>query len=257
MDRRTIHRIAILILATAGLSTAVVIVLIVTLGGSVLEGESHYDYGVVLIDAPSSTFEHTFHLINESDETIVIESARPSCSCTTAELSTKILEPGDVVDVATRMTLRASAHREISVTLALDNDQIHRLWVEAGGRLRQQLRSTATFLRVAPGSSAMMVVWVEVWEDIEDAPEPTLVTPEGVTAKFTRWDLHRKGNERQGLPASWSGRIVVEQQADALPEGAVMTVQHASNEPVIVHLFPTLPPVAPGGSSAEPPPNDR
>jgi len=256
MNRRTIHRIAILILAVIGLAAAGVVALVVTLGGSVLEGESHHDYGVVLIDAPSSTFEHTFHLINESDETIVIESARPSCSCTTAELSAKILEPGDAVDVTTRMTLKASAHRKISVTLALDNDQIHRLWVEAGGRLRQQLRSTATFLRVAPGSSAMMVVWVEVWGDNKNAPEPTLVTPEGVTATFTRWDLQRKGNERQGLPASWSGKIVVEQQAEALPEGAVMTVQYESNEPVIVHLLPPLPPVAPGGSSAEPPPSN-
>ena len=34
MDRRTIHRIAILILAVAGLSTAAVIALVVTLGGS-------------------------------------------------------------------------------------------------------------------------------------------------------------------------------------------------------------------------------
>ena len=48
---------------------------------------------------------------------------------------------------------------------------------------------------------------------------------------------------------------MIEQQADALPEGAVMTVQHASNEPVIVHLLPTLPPVGPG-SSAEPPASD-
>lgn len=255
MDRQTIHRIAILILAVAGLSTAAVIALVVTLGGGVLEGESRHDFGVVLIDSPSSTFEHTFHLINESDKTVVIESAKPSCSCTTAQLSTRILEPGDAVDVTTWMTLKNSAHRKISVTLTLDNDQTHGLWVQASGRLRQPLTSTATFLRVAPGSSAMMMVWVEVWENIENAPQPTLVTPEGVTAKFTRWDLHRKGNERQGTPTQWSGRVVVEQQADALPENAVMTVQHESNEPVIVHLLPTLPPVAPG-NSAEPRPSD-
>ncbi len=229
MDRQTIHRIAILILAVAGLATAAVIALVVTLGGSVLEGESRHDFGVVLIDSPSSTFEHTFHLINESDKTVVIESAKPSCSCTTAQLSTRILEPGDAVDVTTRMTLKASAHRKVSVTLVLDNDQIHGLWVQASGRLRPQLTSTATILRVAPGSSAMMVLWVEVRDDNENAPQPTLVTPEGVTAKFTRWSLQRKGNKRKGMPAHWNGRVVIEQQADALPEGAVMTVQPVSS----------------------------
>ena len=100
----------------------------------------------------------------------------------------------------------------------------------------------------------MLMVWLEAWEDIENAPQPTLVTPEGVTAKFTRWDLNRKGNVKQGNPAHWSGRIVVEQQADALPENAVLTVQYEGNEPLIVHLAPTPPPAA--GSSAELPRSD-
>ena len=241
MDRRTLHRIAILILAVVGLSTAAVIALVVTLGGSVLEGESRHHFGIVLLDSPSSTFEHTFHLINDSDETVVIESAKPSCSCTTAELSTRTIEPGGSVDITARITLKASAHRKISITLNLSDGDFHNLWVEANGRRKQQLRSTAAFLRVGPGSPAMTVVWVEVWDDIDNAPEPTLVTPDGVTAKFTRWDLHRKQNERHGAPAQWSGRIVVEQQSEALPPGAAMTVQFKSNEPVTVYLAPVIP----------------
>jgi len=241
MDRRTLHRIAILILAVVGLSTAAVIALVVTLGGSVLEGESRHDFGIVLLDSPSSTFEHTFHLINDSDETVVIESAKPSCSCTTAELSTRTIEPGGSVDITTRITLKVSAHRKVSITLNLSDGDFHNLWVEANGRLRQQLKSTAAFLRVGPGSPAMTVVWVEVWDDIDNAPQPTLATPDGVTAKFTRWDLHRKQNERYGVPAQWSGRIVVEQQSEALPPGAAMTVQFKSSEPVTVYLAPVIP----------------
>ena len=241
MDRRTLHRIAILILAVVGLSTAAVIALVVTLGGSVLEGESRHHFGIVLLDSPSSTFEHTFHLINDSDETVVIESAKPSCSCTTAELSTRTIEPGGSVDITARITLKGSAHRKISITLNLSDGDFHNLWVEANGRLRQQLTSTAAFLRVGPGSPAMTVVWVEVWDDIDNAPQPTLETPNGVTAKFARWDLHRKGNERYGVPAQWSGRIAVEQQSEALPPGAAMTVQFKSNEPVTVYLAPLMP----------------
>ncbi len=241
MDRRTLHRIAILILAVVGLSTAAVIALVVALGGSVLEGESRHDFGIVLLDSPSSMFEHTFHLINDSDETVVIESAKPSCSCTTAELSTRTIEPGGSVDITARITLKASAHRKISITLNLSDGDFHNLWVEANGRRKQQLKSTAPFLRVGPGSPAMTVVWVEVWEDIDDAPQPTVVTPDGVTAKFTRWDLHRKGNERHGLPARWSGRIVVEQQSEVLPPGAAMTVQFKSSEPLTVYLAPLRP----------------
>lgn len=254
MDKRTIHRIAILILAVVGIATAGVIALVLTFGGSVLEGESRHHFGTVLLDSPSSTFEHTFHLINGSDKTIVIDSAKPSCSCTTAELSPRILEPGDAVDVTTRMTLKASAHRKITVTLDLVDDGLHDLQIEANARLRQQLRSNATFLRLASGGSAMTTVWVEVWDDPENAPEPKLVTPEGVTAKFMRWDLQRKGNEQYGTPASWSGKIVIEQESQALPTDAVMTVQFKSNEPVIVHLLPALPP--PSENSADPPSND-
>ena len=241
MDRRTHHRIAILILAVVGLSTAAVIALVVTLGGSVLEGESRHHFGVVLLDSPSSMFEHTFHLINDSDETVVIKSAKPSCSCTTAELSTRTIEPGGSVDITARITLKTSAHRKISITLNLSDGDFHNLWVEANGRLRQQLKSTATFLRVGPGTPAVTVVWVEVWDDSDNAPTPTLVTPNGVTAKFTRWDLHRKQNERYGVPAQWSGRIVVDQQSEALPPGAAMTVQFKSNEPVTVYLAPVIP----------------
>lgn len=241
MDRRTLHRIAILILAIVGLSTAAVIALVVTLGGSVLEGESRHDFGIVLLDSPSSMFEHTFHLINDSDETVVIESAKPSCSCTTAELSTRTIEPGGSLDITARITLKASAHRKVSITLNLSDGDFHNLWVEANGRLRQQLKSTAEFLWVAPGSPAVTVVWVEVWDDSENAPQPTLETPDGVTATFTRWDLHRKQNERYGVPAQWSGRIVVEQQSEALPPGAAMTVQFKSSEPVMVYLAPVIP----------------
>ncbi|MEE9131798.1 MAG: DUF1573 domain-containing protein [Phycisphaerales bacterium] len=254
MDRRTIHRIAIVFLVLVGLLAAAYVTFALTIGRSVLEGESRHDFGIVLIESPNSTFEHTFHLTNDSDETVVIESAKPSCSCTTAELSTRTIEPGGSIDITARMTLRASAHRKISITLNLRDGDFHNVWVEANGRLRQQLKSTAAFLRVGPGSPAMNVVWVEVWDDTENAPTPTLVTPDGVTAKFTRWDLHRKGNERHGLPAQWSGRIEVEQQSEALPPGAAMTVQFKSNEPVTVYLAPAIPPP---GNPAESAPGDR
>ena len=241
MERRTIHRIAIVFLVLVGLLAAAYVTFALTIGQSVLEGESRHDFGIVLLDSPSSTFEHTFHLTNHSDEAVTIESAKPSCSCTTAELSTRTIEPGGSIDITARITLKASAHRKISITLNLSDGDFHNLWVEANGRRKQQLKSTAEFLRVAPGSPTMMVVWVEVWEDMENAPQPTLVTPDGVTAKFTRWDLHRKGNERYGVPAQWSGRIAVEQQSEALPPGAAMTVQFKSNEPVTVYLAPLMP----------------
>lgn len=241
MDRQTIHRIAIVFLVLVGLLAAAYVTFALTIGRSVLEGESRHDFGIVLLDSPSSTFEHTFHLINGSDETVMIESAKPSCSCTTAELSTRTIEPGGSVDITARITLKASAHRKISITLNLSDGDFHNLWVEASGRLRQQLTSTAAFLRVEPGSPAMTVVWVEVWDDSDNAPQPTLVTPDGVTAKLTRWDLHRKGSKRHGMPARWRGRVEIEQQSEALPPGAAMTVQFKSNEPVTVYLAPAIP----------------
>ncbi len=254
MERQTIHRIAIVFLVLVGLVAAAYVTFALTIGRSVLEGESRHDFGIVLIDAPSSTFEHTFRLTNHSNEAVTIESAKPSCSCTTAELSTRTIEPGGSVDITARITLKTSAHRKISITLNLSDGDFHNLWVEANGRRKQQLKSTAEFLRVGPGSSAMTVVWVEVWDDSENAPQPTLVTPDGVTAKFTRWDLHRKGNERHGAPARWSGRIEVEQQSEALPPGAAMTVQFKSNEPVTVYLAPAIPQP---GNPAESAPGDR
>lgn len=57
--------------------------------------ERIHDYGV-LYHGEAASVSHTFILVNEGDETLVITGTHPSCGCTRADLSHQQLEPGEV-----------------------------------------------------------------------------------------------------------------------------------------------------------------
>ena len=237
MNRKLLHRIGIAWLVFLGICIATYITFKLTIGRSVLAGESRHDFGVVLIDEPSSTFEHTFKLTNRTNKTLNIKNIKPSCGCTTAEPNTRILEPGNVLEIDAKLSLRSSNLKESRITITFDDDTFHNLWIQANGRMRQQLSASTGVLPIGQNKPTVMVVFVEVWEDIQNAPEPKIVTDDGVEAKFTRWNIQHKGNDSSGKPARWSGRILVSQTAEKIASDAKLTLQFKDNEEIVVGVY--------------------
>lgn len=237
MNRKLLHRIGIIGLALIGISIATYVTFKQTIGRSELAGESRHDFGVVLIDEPSSTFEHTFKLTNRTNKTLNIKRIKSSCICTTAEPNSRVLEPGDVFELDAKLSLKLSKFTETHIALTFDDDTVHKLWLQANGRKRQQLSASTSVLPIQINNPTVMVVFVEVWEDIQNAPEPKIVTDEGIEAKFTRWNLIFKGNDSSGKPARWSGRILVSQTAKSIAKDAKLTLQFKDNEVITVGVY--------------------
>ena len=237
MNRKLLHRISIACLVFLGICIATYITFKLTVGRSVFAGESRHEFGVVLIDDPFSTFEHTFKLTNRTSKTLNIKNIKPSCVCTTAEPNTRVLEPGDVFELNAKLLLKASKYTETHIKLTFDDDTVHKLWLQANGRMRQQLSASTGVLPIQQSKPTVMVVFVEVWDDIQNAPEPKIVTDEGIEAKFTRWDIQFKGNESKGIPGRWSGRILVSQTAQEIANNAKLTLQFKDSEKVVIGLY--------------------
>lgn len=64
-----------------------------------------YDFGSIV---EGYTIEHTFILSNVGDETLIIGTVRVTCGCTTTELATNELEPGESVDLHVVVTTGGS-----------------------------------------------------------------------------------------------------------------------------------------------------
>jgi len=237
MNRKLLHRIGIACLVFLAICIATYITFKLTVGRGVFEGESRHDFGVVLIDDPFSRFEHTFKLTNRTSKTLNIKNIKPSCICTSAEPNTRVLEPGDVFELNTKLLLKTSKYTETHIALTFDDDTVHKLWLKANGRMRQQLSASTGVLPIQQSKPNVIVVFVEVWEDIQNAPEPKIVTDEGVEAKFTRWNIQHKGNDSRGEPARWSGRILVSQTAETIAKDAKLTLQFKDNEEIVVGVY--------------------
>jgi len=50
--------------------------------------------------------KHTFVIENKGDEDLIISKVKPSCGCTVAKLSSKILKPGETANIETNLSLK-------------------------------------------------------------------------------------------------------------------------------------------------------
>jgi rhodanese-related sulfurtransferase len=64
--------------------------------GTIFAEETEYDFGAVL---EGYSVSHVFVLQNVGDSTLEIVRVRTSCGCTTTDLATRFLEPGESVDL--------------------------------------------------------------------------------------------------------------------------------------------------------------
>lgn len=95
----------------------------------------------ITCDAPTFSFgeqdqdkevTHTFSLKNEGTATLNISRVKPACGCTVATISSKVLGPGEVATVATRLSLkgrRGVQRKSITVESNDPKSPQYRLWI--------------------------------------------------------------------------------------------------------------------------------
>lgn len=70
----------------------------------------------------SETVEHTFVIKNEGDLSLEISNIRAACGCTVANISSKLIAPGEKADLTARLSLRGRSGRQRKAITISSND---------------------------------------------------------------------------------------------------------------------------------------
>ncbi len=105
-----------------------------------------YDFGTI---PEGYAIEHTFVLTNDGDETLIIDNVKAPCGCTTAELATKVLEPGESVDLRAVLGTTGYGGQTVSKTIYVySNDPRYGPdSIGTGGRLTLYIKGTVLRMR--------------------------------------------------------------------------------------------------------------
>lgn len=175
----------------------------------------HHDFGVVLIDAPKAVVEHTFVLVNTSDEPLRILKTVPSCGCTWAGPGEPFLEPGQRMELPVTLSVKESHKLDSSIKVVLEDKSPLVLWLSARGRMRDSLRHTPRSISIRRSGEGVLGIkqsnarlYVEGWDGNRPA-EPVFDPPEGLDIEFQGWRLTKQGVHRLGTPDLYEGELLV------------------------------------------------
>ena len=187
--------------------------------------KTEHDFGQV----PNTTrINHTFVLRNDGDQELRVDRVQPSCGCTVAEISQRVLAPGQTAQIPTVLDLNGKRGPMTKSITVYSNDP-------AAPQFRLNLTGTATvdveitpsflFLPSMPyGSGSTGVVNVVATGTNEVTVTGITSTMPAVTATFVN-KPGRKGAEIQvramvpeGGPLQTSGRLAITTDNPRFPE---------------------------------------
>jgi hypothetical protein len=214
-----------------------------------LAGNFSHDYGIIPIYGRSAGAAHTFDLRNRTGETLTIEKIIPGCGCAEVIASTRMLEPGEHVELSVTLTLSRSGEKKTTVELVLGDAGVQTLWIRGTGRRELSLWSTQQQIMLTPGESTPLHLIAEVASTDEMPAPPTIVAPEGVSVEFLRWERIEKRDARKQWAARWRGRFRITLDTDALPDDAQLLLSLGESQPIAIALRQ---PRSPNPASPEP-----
>jgi len=184
-----------------------------------VDSELH-DFGIVLIDLPEATVEHTFVLENTTDRPLRILKTVPSCGCTWAGAGEPFLEPGARMELPVTFTVKESHKLDSNIKVVLEDESPLVLWLSARGRLRDSLRHTPRSITIRRSGEGTLGIresnarlYIEGWDSVRPA-EPAFHPPEGLAVEFHGWRLVKQGKERLGTPDLYEGNLKVTATGD-------------------------------------------
>jgi len=208
----------------AGIAAVVILGLLVgvlwsLMRGGPFEGETAHDFGVIPIGDEAGWKEHTFVLTNRTSRVIPIEGARASCGCTTMDVSTEFVEPGEDLEVTARLTLSRPGLKHSSITILTGDAGRVTLRVQGIGRSERPLRATGDEVVIFPGGTGSITFTIDRYGTGETPPELRLTAPEGVTLTAEPWERFAVLDEDQGKPAQWKARVTVDPPDGGVQDG--------------------------------------
>jgi rhodanese-related sulfurtransferase len=130
-----------------------------------------YDFGTIL---EGYAIEHTFVLTNTGDETLLIRDVQVTCGCTTTELTTNELAPGQSVELHALVGTSGFGGRDITKTIKVfTNDPRYNdgIGIEYYG-----LDITGTVLRAEPYHKTTEQLYLDSYVLVDLRPEDEYAT---------------------------------------------------------------------------------
>ena len=150
ITRISAYAIAVTLSATASLTPCLA-------APQIQVDEATYNFGDVHVTAATEKIEHVYKIQNSGDTDLVIEKVKTSCGCTTASLSTKLLAPGDSVDLSAKLSLKGrNGNMTKSITIESNDPQSPKLRLELKVNALREVTLQPRFVtfRVDPKTSS-------------------------------------------------------------------------------------------------------
>jgi hypothetical protein len=196
-----------------------------TVGRPFLAGENRIDFGIAQLAGEPVTFKHTFVLTNYKSRPVEIRDIRTTCGCAVAEPSTRMLEPGESVEIASTLTLKKEGLKTARIFLIYDEgferDTLH---LRGAAQMKQRLSVAPGPAELGPGALLQRVIFFIDYDGNDLPPAPSITAPAEVDAEFTQWTQMTRRRRATGLPARWRGEIRLSLVGESLPDDAVVAV---------------------------------
>ncbi|MDP7004603.1 MAG: DUF1573 domain-containing protein [Phycisphaerales bacterium] len=170
--------------------------------GSPFEGNLSHNFGIVYIERPWSTLEHTFRLTNKTNHTLQLVKATPTCGCTTTDWPKEPVPSGEDLVIPVHLKLRRSQLRRSEIRLEFKTGEVVVLHVEGKGRFKQPLVLTPNPI-VINDRRNRAVLKLDWYED-GVPPEVRFKHPPEIKLESSNWRRGKGANAHYGTPNEWT-----------------------------------------------------
>ena len=239
VKKNTTHYAMLILLFLGFLAVSILFVIPAIFSGS-FSGKTFHNFGIVQVELPLTTVEHVFSFVNESDQTIRLVNAVPTCGCTTTEWPKEPVAPGEELLIPVHLRLQRSQMRKSNIKLEFDNDEVMVLQIRGYGRITQALTCDPRPIPLLPddqegGTWALLNL---EWYDAQSPRVPSVVSPESVSVKFENWVLNKTGDANKATPDRWTLKMQVFLEG-ALKEDQLMELNMEGNPSLVIPLEQT------------------
>lgn len=204
---------------------------------NVLTGFLKHDFGVVEISAGFPNHSHVFELTNTSNRAIHVQSISSSCGCLAAVVDRDDVNPGERILIEASMSITHSGQQQATIYLETNHPEspLIQLSLQAQGRRLQTLSTQTQRLKIKPGSTASITLYLMDYDTQTVQPTPSFDHKSNLSCEFTGWKLMTPGSLESGIPSRWKGDIQISATAPTaddnqstlsvlLPNGEMVTI---------------------------------
>lgn len=171
-----------------------------------LYGNYIHDFGMVNISDEPVSMSHVFTLENRSDETVEIEKVATTCGCTSYELSSEVVKPGETVTLEATLEISRPGARREKIILALKDHGPLTLTIGGIGRNIENVQVLQRSISLDDDSEGIIQVVLNTRDDINmPLPQPIITSPSQGEVEYVvlPWRLIHPADEDAGIPNRW------------------------------------------------------